>query len=103
VDTTKNASRHIMSNLCFCIQCDLQVAYYILVQPRREMSTQYFSCSGGPSVNYRKITLGPVMLNLCFVSTVICGSCGVIWCIWAPNVDALFLMLGWVWYRFHKK
>jgi hypothetical protein len=40
----KSAPGHITSNLCFCIQWDLQVMYCILVRPVLEMSTQYFSC-----------------------------------------------------------
>jgi hypothetical protein len=45
---------HITPNLCFCMKWDLWVSYCVLVHPGHEMSTQYFSCSGGPSSDSTK-------------------------------------------------
>jgi hypothetical protein len=42
VDNIKSAPGHVTLNLCFCIQCDLQVIYYILVHLWHEMSMHYF-------------------------------------------------------------
>jgi hypothetical protein len=38
-----------MPNLCFCILCDLRVTKCLTVGLVHEMSTHYFSYSGGPS------------------------------------------------------
>jgi hypothetical protein len=59
----KKALGHVTPNLCFCIQWDLQVTYWILVCPGHETSTHYFSCSGGPDMVSIKSALGHVTPN----------------------------------------
>jgi hypothetical protein len=64
---TKNTSRHVTTNLYFCIQWDLWVTWCILVCLGREMATHYFSCPGGTSTDLIKNTLGQhITLNMCF-------------------------------------
>jgi hypothetical protein len=64
----------------------------------------HFSCSGGIALYSRKSETGHVMLNLCFFHpvgfvghVVHCGASSV------QNSDALFFLLGWNRYGFHKK
>jgi hypothetical protein len=39
-----------------------------------------------------------------FPSSGICGPRSTFWCIWGGrNIDALFFMLLWDWFRLHKK
>jgi hypothetical protein len=52
------------------------------VNPGREMSTHYFSCSVRTSMDSTKSLPGHVMSNMCFSSTGICGSHGAFQCIW---------------------
>jgi hypothetical protein len=44
--------------LCFCIQWDLGVRWFIPELSRREMSIHYFSCSGGPGAFSIKKRIG---------------------------------------------
>jgi hypothetical protein len=62
----KNASGHVMPNLCFRILWDLWVTYCILVRPRCETLTHYFSCFGGTGTDSTKNTSGHITPNLCF-------------------------------------
>jgi hypothetical protein len=73
-DLTKTVLRHVTLNLCFCIQCDLWVAYYVLVRLGHQTLTHYFSCLGAPVVNRTKSTPGPI--NADFVFLYLVGSTG---------------------------
>jgi hypothetical protein len=55
-----------MLNSRFCILWDLWVTQCILVSLGHEMSTHYFSWSGGTGAGSTKSASGHVMLNLCF-------------------------------------
>jgi hypothetical protein len=46
----KKCGEHVTLNLCFFNRCDLWVMECILVCPRCETSTHYFSCSDRPGV-----------------------------------------------------
>jgi hypothetical protein len=65
MDYTKSASGHVMLNLCFCSQWDLDDTQWILVRPGCETSMHYFSCLGGPGVLSIKSTPRHVTPNLC--------------------------------------
>jgi hypothetical protein len=62
----KKASGQLMPNLCRCIRWYSWVTWCILVPPGREMSTHYFSCSGGNGAVFIKSTSGHFPANLCF-------------------------------------
>jgi hypothetical protein len=47
---------HVTPGLCFYIWCDLDIMYCVRVRPGHEMSTEYFSCSGGPAADSKKCT-----------------------------------------------
>jgi hypothetical protein len=57
---------HVTPNLCFCIPCDLEVTYRILVCLGCETSMHYFSFSGGPGAGLNRSVSGHVTPNLCF-------------------------------------
>jgi hypothetical protein len=71
----------------------------------RETLMYYFSCSGGNDTYYTKSSAsGHVSSNLCFLHPVEYAGHGVHSGESRPlNFDALFFMLGWDWYKFHKK
>jgi hypothetical protein len=131
----------ITLNLCFCIQYNMRVTQCIPVCPGREMSTHYFSSSGGTCTDLTESVLGHVMPNLYFCIRCIrgmkrrctifharVGECGLqkkcaethytklvflhlvghaghvvhSGVSWAQNIDALYFILGWDWYGFHK-
>jgi hypothetical protein len=50
-DPIKSVLKYVMSNMCFCIRCDLLIMYCIWVRPRCESSMHYFGCSGGPGAD----------------------------------------------------
>jgi hypothetical protein len=54
------------TELCFCTQLDLSVTWCIPTRSGREMSTHYFSCSGGPGGVSIKSAPGHVASNMCF-------------------------------------
>jgi hypothetical protein len=49
-----------------CIRWYLWVTLWVLVRPGSEMSTHYFSCSGGLGADPTKSTMRHVTPNLCF-------------------------------------
>jgi hypothetical protein len=63
---TKSEPGHVMPKLCFCIRWERWDMYCIPVGPGHEMSTHYFSCSGGTSTDLTKTVPGHIKLNLCF-------------------------------------
>jgi hypothetical protein len=68
------------------------------------MSMHYFLCLGGTDMDSTKGTLGHLMSNSCVLHPV--GSAGHVVNSGAPaarNINALFFMLVWDRYRFHKK
>jgi hypothetical protein len=77
--------------------------YYIPVHPGCETLTHYFSSSCGIGMDSTKSSLRQVPPNLCFASGRICGSRRTLRCVRARNVDALFSMLVWDLFGFHKK
>jgi hypothetical protein len=62
----RRASGHDTPNLCFYIRWDLRVAWWFSVCSGHEMSTYYFSCSGGTGTVSIRRALGHVTLNLHF-------------------------------------
>jgi hypothetical protein len=101
-EPTKSASKHIMPNLCFCIQCDMQVTQCVLLHPGGETSTHYFSCSGRPSVDLTKnvdaIFFALFSINDDLVFLHLGRSVGDVLrpiVSEAQNVDELFFMIGW--------
>jgi hypothetical protein len=62
----KRTGTHYTKLVLFCIWWDLLVMWCILLHLVCEMSTHYFSCSGGPGGVSIKSVLGHIMLNLCF-------------------------------------
>jgi hypothetical protein len=66
VQIPQKVSKLVMSNLYFCIWCDLLVAYYDLVRRWRETSTRNFSSSGERSAGSIKSGLQHITPNLCF-------------------------------------
>jgi hypothetical protein len=66
------------AKLVFCIRYDLWITWSIPVGPGHEMSTHYFSCSGGLGAVSIKTELGHVTPNLCVC---IRWDLQVTWCI----------------------
>jgi hypothetical protein len=66
MDSRKNTLGHVTLNLCFYIRWDMRVLYCIAVHPVRELSTRYFSCSGGTDTDPIKNASGHLTPNLCF-------------------------------------
>jgi hypothetical protein len=101
-DSTTGVSGQVMPNLCFCIRWDLQVTWCIQVLTRHKMSTQYFSCLGGSGVASKKAhdtRYAELVVFILWAAGHVVHS-GVPR---AQNINALFFMLGWDQYRFHKK
>ncbi len=73
------------------------------VRPGSEMSTHYFSCSAGPGAvsiksvlrHYSKLVFLRLVRSTDYVLHSGASE--------ARNVDALYFMLRWDWYGFHKK
>jgi hypothetical protein len=70
----KKHSGHVTPNLCVCIQSDLQATLRILVCLGHETSTQYFSRSGGTSMDSTKARQDMSHRPCVFTSCGICGS-----------------------------
>jgi hypothetical protein len=66
VDPTRSALGHVMTNLYFCMQCNMWVMLCILVYPGCESLMNYFLCLSGPSVDPIKSVSGHITPNLCF-------------------------------------
>jgi hypothetical protein len=67
-DSTK-APRHVMSNVCFCIQWDLWVTSCIPMRLGSETMMDYFSRSGAPGAVSIKSAPGNVTRNFCFFAS----------------------------------
>jgi hypothetical protein len=73
------------------------------VHPRRETSTHFASCTGGPSAVSIKIALGHVTRSCVLAFGGICGSRSLFRCIWGAKCRHTIFMLVSNLYGFHKK
>jgi hypothetical protein len=94
-DSTKSALGHVRPNLGFCSRWDLRVTQSILVRPGHEMSTYYFSCSGGSGAISIKMPWHTLRRTWVFASGGICTSCSAFWCIRAAKRPRT-IFHGWV-------
>jgi hypothetical protein len=68
------------------------------------MSTDYFSCSGGPSAVFIKSTPGHNALNLCFsIRRDLWVTQCVLVHLGCETSAYYFVIHSWKWYRFHIK
>jgi hypothetical protein len=100
----KSEPGDVTLKFCFCIRWDLWLTSCIPLFSGHETWMQYFSCFRGPGTVYIKSVSGYVTPTFCFciwvgsVDHVIHSGASGAW-----NFDALFFMLGWARYGFHRK
>jgi hypothetical protein len=80
-DPIKSKPGHIAPNLCFCIWCDLQVTYCVLMHTGHHMSMHYFSCPHGPGADPKKVYRNTLHRTCVFASAATYGSCSRFYCV----------------------